>query len=85
MSQTVEVIIISAKLCKKYIPNLCWIAKKNSGSFDKAAQLKAFNTAKETALNQFNSDISRFIVDNYGGLNEWLSTQIEASINKLKN
>lgn len=58
---------------------------KNSGSFDKAAQLKAFNTAKETALNQFNSDISRFIVDNYGGLNEWLSTQIEASINKLKN
>ena len=58
---------------------------KNSGSFDKAAQLKAFNTAKETALNQFNSEISRFIVDNYGGLNEWLSTQIEASINKLKN
>lgn len=58
---------------------------KKEGSFDKTAQLKAFNMAKETAINQFDGEVSRFIIDNYGGLNEWLGTQIEAAINKLKN
>ena len=58
---------------------------KNKGTFDKAAQLHAFNMAKENALSQLGSDVTEFIVNNYGGLNEWLSTQIEASINKLKN
>lgn len=58
---------------------------KKEGSFDKTAQLKAFNMAKETAINQFDGEVSRFIIDNYGGINEWLGTQIEAAINKLKN
>ena len=77
-----EDIVISAvrSTFQTYVEGL-----KKEGSFDKTAQLKAFNMAKETAINQFDGEVSRFIIDNYGGLNEWLGTQIEAAINKLKN
>lgn len=77
-----EDIVISAvrSTFQTYVEGL-----KKEGSFDKTAQLKAFNMAKETAINQFDCEVSKFIIDNYGGLNEWLGTQIEAAINKLKN
>lgn len=58
---------------------------KKKGTFDKDAQIRAFNMAKDTAIKQLGSDATDFIANNYGGLNEWLSTQIEASINQLKN
>lgn len=58
---------------------------KNSGSFDGEAQLKALNQAKDTALSQLTTEVKDYITSNFGDLNSWLTTQIESSINLLKN
>lgn len=60
-------------------------ALKKSGGFDQKAQIYAFNLAKDTALKQLGEDAKDYISENYGDLQEWLKTEIEASINKLKN
>lgn len=60
-------------------------ALKKNGTFDKAAQLQAFNLAKETVLRQLGEDTKKFITENYGDLEDWIGTQIESSINALKN
>ena len=58
---------------------------KNSGSFDSEAQLKALNQAKDTALSQLTTEVKDYITSNFGDLNSWITTQIESSINLLKN
>lgn len=60
-------------------------ALKKSGGFDQKAQIYAFNLAKDTVLKQLSHDAKSYIATNYGDLEEWLKTQIEASINLLKN
>ena len=60
-------------------------ALKKSGGFDQKAQIYAFNLAKDTALKQLSDETKNYITNNYGNLEEWLKTQIEASINLLKN
>ena len=60
-------------------------ALKKSGGFDQKAQIYAFNLAKDTALKQLSDEAKNYITNNYGNLEEWLKTQIEASINLLKN
>lgn len=58
---------------------------KKSGSFDKDAQIEALNLAKNIALSQLSAETKTYISSNFGDLNEWLITSIEAGINKLKN
>ena len=58
---------------------------KKSGGFDSAAQAKAFNMAKTIIVSQLTEDVKAYLTENYGDLEEWISTQIEASINILKN
>lgn len=58
---------------------------KKSGGFDSAAQAKAFNMAKTIIVSQLTDDVKVYLAENYGDLEEWISTQIEASINILKN
>ena len=60
-------------------------ALKKSGGFDQKAQIYAFNLAKDIALKQLGDDAKHYIAQNYGDLEEWLKTEIEASINLLKN
>lgn len=60
-------------------------ALKKSGGFDQKAQIYAFNLAKDIALKQLGDDTKNYIAQNYGDLEEWLKTEIEASINLLKN
>lgn len=60
-------------------------ALKKSGDFDQKAQIYAFNLAKDIALKQLGDDAKNYIAQNYGDLEEWLKTEIEASINLLKN
>ena len=60
-------------------------ALKKSGGFDQKAQIYAFNLAKDIALKQLGDDAKNYIAQNYGDLEEWLKTVIEASINLLKN
>ena len=58
---------------------------KAEGKFTKESQIIALNKAKGLALAQLGGDVKKYIEDNYGDINEWLSIQIEASINCLKN
>lgn len=60
-------------------------ALKKSGSFDAESQKIALTKAKDEALSQMSADVKEYITTNYGDLETWLTTQIEATINILKN
>lgn len=60
-------------------------ALKKEGNFGKNAQLTALNKAKEISLSEFSEDLKDYISNNFGDLDSWLTTQIESSINLLKN
>lgn len=58
---------------------------KAEGKFDKESQIKALTQAKNIVLEQLGGDVKTFIQDNFGDLGKWIETQIESTINKLKN
>lgn len=58
---------------------------KKEGSFNASAQVIALNKAKDIVLDQLNEDIKKYIQNNFGDVDTWITTQIEASINTLKN
>ena len=60
-------------------------ALKKEGSFNKDAQIIALNKAKDIALTQMTDDVKDYLVTTYGSLDSWLDTNIEATINILKN
>ena len=60
-------------------------ALKKNGTFDKESQKVALIKAKDEALAQMSDEIKEYITKNYGDLQSWLTTQIEATINILKN
>ena len=57
---------------------------KIEGKFDAYSQLVALERAKDIVLNQMKDDVKEYIVINYDNLENWLTTQIEATINLLK-
>ena len=58
---------------------------KASGSFAAHAQTVALTKARDIALEQMSDDVKNYIVNNYGDLNNWLTTQIESTINLIKH
>lgn len=58
---------------------------KASGNFDKDAQLTALTKAKDIALEQMTDEVKDFITKNYGSVDAWLTTNIESTINLIKN
>lgn len=58
---------------------------KKNGSFDKKAQSEALTRAKNIALSQMTDESKIYIEENYGDFNNWLTIQIEATIDLLKN
>lgn len=60
-------------------------ALKKEGSFNKDAQIIALNKAKDIALTQMTDEVKTYLVTTYGSLDSWLDTNIEATINILKN
>ena len=60
-------------------------ALKKEGSFNKDAQIIALNKAKDIALTQMTDEVKNYLVTTYGSLDSWLGTNIEATINILKN
>ena len=43
----------------------------------------SLNRARDITLDQLSADTKKYITDNFGDLNEWVNTQIEAVINLL--
>ena len=60
-------------------------ALKKNGTFDKESQISALNQAKNIAISQMTDEVKDYISATYGDLDNWLSTNIEATINTLKN
>lgn len=58
---------------------------KKNGTFDKESQKIALIKAKDDALAQMSDEIKDYITKNYGDLETWITTQIESTINILKN
>ena len=81
MIKTATEIVVSAvkTVFQTYVDAL-----KKEGKFDKDSQMLALTKAKDIALSQMTKDVKEFIQTNYGELDLWLTTQIEATINTLK-
>ena len=58
---------------------------KKSGTFDKEAQANALTYAKMEVQKELSDDVREFITTNYGDLSNFITNQIEATINLLKN
>lgn len=58
---------------------------KKNGTFDKESQKVALIKAKDDALAQMSDEIKDYITKKYGDLETWITTQIESTINILKN
>ena len=60
-------------------------ALKKSGTFDKEAQLNALAIARTEVMKELNDDTIEFIQNNYGDIQNYITSQIEATINLIKN
>ena len=81
LSQATQVVTNAVRaVFQTYVESL-----KKSGNFGAEAQLEALNKAKEIALSQLSEEVKKYITTNYGDINNWLTTQIEATINLIKN
>ena len=60
-------------------------ALKEAGTFNADAQAIALSKAKTIVLDEMSEEVKNFISKNYGDLTKWITNQIEASINILKN
>lgn len=57
---------------------------KKLGQFDQNAQVEAFNKTKDAVTSMLNDELKDFIIDTFGDLNEYLNSQIEATVNCTK-
>lgn len=60
-------------------------ALKKEDKFDEASQKLALLKARDIVLNQMTDDVKNYITSTYGDLDTWINTNIEATINILKN
>jgi len=58
---------------------------KKNGKFDQEAQLVALSLAKDEVLRELNTETRVFIETNYGSINDFVTTQIESTINLIKS
>lgn len=58
---------------------------KKNGEFTIEAQDEALRRARDIVKRQIKDDVRNYIITNYGDFNTWLTSQIEATINTLKN
>ena len=58
---------------------------KKNGKFDQEAQLVALSLAKDEVLRELNTERRIFIETNYGSINDFVTTQIESTINLIKS
>lgn len=76
---TQAVTIAVTSIMQTYVDDI-----KKSGTFTAEAQKQAFTAAKEKALKLITEDTKNAIESIFGGFNEWLETQIEATVKELK-
>ena len=58
---------------------------KKEDKFDETSQNLALLKVRDILLNQMTDDVKNYITSTYGDLDTWINTNIEATINILKN
>lgn len=58
---------------------------KATGKFDAVAQKTALEKSVNTIKGLLSEKVQAYIVENYGDLEKWITTQVESSIYSLKN
>lgn len=82
LTQVTEVVINTVRsVFQTYVEQVI----KAYGALDEQKQKTALLKAKDLTLCQMTDEVKSFIHYNYGDLQLWLTTTIEATINKLKN
>lgn len=59
-------------------------ALKKDGQFNKDEQVKAFEMSREKIYKLLTNDTIQTIQENYGDIEEWITTKIEETVNKNK-
>lgn len=59
-------------------------ALKKAGKFDAEAQKTAFNMTMSAVLELLNAETKQAIIDTYGDLEKWLTTEIESAVFESK-
>ncbi len=81
LSKASEIVISAVKsVFQTYVDSL-----KKSGAFDAEAQKTALNKATVTIKSQLGTELIDYIKKNYGDLDAWIGTQVESTIDTLKN
>lgn len=78
LSKTITDCVIATN--QTYVDSL-----KAQGKFDVEAQKQAFNMTLNSVLNILNDETKEYLIEIYGDLNEYITKQIEAAVNKNKN
>ena len=81
LSKASEIVLSAVKsVFQTYVDSL-----KKSGDFDAEAQKTALNKATVIIKSQLDTELIDYIKKNYGDLDAWISTQVESTIDTLKN
>ena len=65
----------ASKTTQTYVEGL-----KKAGKFDAEAQKIAFKMTMDEVLELLNAETKQAIIDTYGDLEKWLTTEIEAAV-----
>lgn len=81
LSKASEIVLSAVKsVFQTYVDSL-----KKRGDFDAEAQKTALNKATVIIKSQLGTELIDYIKKNYGDLDAWISTQVESTIDTLKN
>jgi uncharacterized membrane protein len=81
LSKASEIVLSAVKsVFQTYVDSL-----KKSGNFDVEAQKTALNKATLIIKSQLGTELIDYIKNNYGDLDAWINTQVESTIDTLKN
>ena len=58
---------------------------KGKDMFTSDAQLQALKMARDAAISQLSDEVKNFVQQNFGDLEAWVNSTIEATIYDLKN
>ena len=68
-----------------YVSQVFVDSLKSKNEFTEENQKQAFNMALENVLSNISQNAQDFIEESYGDINNWLTTKIEAVVNRQKN
>lgn len=81
LSKASDIVLNAVKsVFQTYVDSL-----KKSGAFDSQAQKTALDKATVIIKSQLGTELADYIKTNYGDLDAWITTQVEATIDTLKN